>query len=905
VQSFVDTAGDGRIEDAAGSLAWAANQLDQVLRTAGLQPAATTPGKGANAGVRVVVTSPTSRIGQQVLHETGLSRPDGTESFALSIAAGADRPIVVVAPAARGAGYGLLELADIAAHADDPLARLRQLAPESHAPATRVRSILRPFTSVTEDMAWWTDHGFWDAYLTELATQRINRIQIAFGLQYNYGHNPVTDTYLCFPYPFLLDVPGYDVRAENVNQAERDRNLAILRYASDEAKRRGIDFQLGLWNHAYDQTVGDFTYDNGINDPQFPIVGLTPDTHADYCGAALELLLRSCPSIDGLTLRVHYEGGVPDDQRTAFWRTTLAGVGRLGRPVEIDMHAKGVDEAMIDTGRATGQRVVLSTKYWAEHLGLPYHQASIREKERVPADRPGGLRAITGFERSFTRYGYGDFLTEDRDFDVLFRIWHGGQRVLLWGDPRLVAGIGRFGTFCDAVGVEMFDPLSFKGRKGTGTPGQRDPYADPTLQLAGQEWRKYRYTYRLWGRLLYDPDSSPDGWRRFLAAGFGRAAAAVEQAVGAASRVVPLVTVAHGVGASISGYWPEMYIDMPIVDGPHVDHYAGDSGVTRFSAVSSFDPVLFATVDEYADQLTDGSTDGRYSPLDVAGWLDVLAQEAEDALARATAEVADPKDPEFRRVSVDVTALAQLGRFFAGKFRAALHHSLYERTGDTEHLDAAVDAYRRARQAYATVADVTTGVYRADLTFGYRLAEHGHWADRVPAVEADLAAMERLREKVRAADEASPAEPAANRPAPARKNGPRTRVEHTPPASFTPGQDATITVSLESGSLESGSLESGSVGPGFSGRVVLHYRHLNHREAYETVTMTGTTTGTAGNLQAVIPAAYTDSAFPLVYFFTVFEPTGEAWLAPGLHPPFDGQPYHVIRAAGADRRAPS
>ena len=613
MQVSIDTSSDGHIEDAAGSIAWATSYLEQVLRTPGTQKAGTSeagthetgsPESGAHiSGVRIVVTSTGSELARQALHRSGLTAPQDPEAFALTTASeGSDLQVLVVAPAAQGAVYGLLEIADIVVHADDPAARLRDLTPSSQSPATPVRSILRPFTSITEDLAWLTDHDFWDAYLTELATQRLNRFQLAFGLQYNYGHNPVTDTYLCFPYPFLLDVPGYDVRAENVTPAERTRNLAILRYVSDEAKRRGIQFQLGLWNHAYDQTQGDFSYDNGINDPQFPIVGLTPQTHADYCGTALELLLRECPSITGLTLRVHYEGGVPDDVRTDFWRRTLEGVGRIGRTVEIDMHAKGVDEALIDTARATGQPVVLSTKYWAEHLGLPYHQASIREKERVPTVRPGGLRAITGFERSFTRYGYGDFLRDDRDFDVMFRIWHGGQRVLLWGDPKLAAGVGRFGsTFCGAVGVELFDPLSFKGRKGTGTAGQRDPYADPSLQLGGQEWRKYRYTHRLWGRLLYDPDAEPDGWQRFLGAEFGAAGPAIEEAVAAASRVVPLVTVTHAVGASISGYWPEMYIDMPIVDGPHVDHYAGDSGVTRFGAVSSFDPVLFASVDEYAD----------------------------------------------------------------------------------------------------------------------------------------------------------------------------------------------------------------------------------------------------------------------------------------------------------------
>ena len=146
--------------------------------------------------------------------------------------------------------------------------------------------------------------------------------------------------------------------------------------------------------------------------------------------------------------------------------------------------------------------------------------------------------AITAHLRRFTRYGYGDFLREGSDVKVLFRIWPGTQRVLLWGDPVLAAGYGRLGTIGGAAGIDLSEPLTFKGRKDTGEPGGRDPYADQALRLDGQEWKKYRYTYRLWGRLLYDPDADPDSWRRFLRSEYGAAAEAVENALGPASRVL-------------------------------------------------------------------------------------------------------------------------------------------------------------------------------------------------------------------------------------------------------------------------------------------------------------------------------------------------------------------------------
>ena len=49
--------------------------------------------------------------------------------------------------------------------------------------------------------------------------------------------------------------------------------------------------------------------------------------------------------------------------------------------------------------------------------------------------------ALSAGSRSFTRYGYADLMREDRRFDILWRIWPGTQRLLLWGDPVFAAGV--------------------------------------------------------------------------------------------------------------------------------------------------------------------------------------------------------------------------------------------------------------------------------------------------------------------------------------------------------------------------------------------------------------------------------------------------------------------------------
>ena len=284
---------------------------------------------------------------------------------------------------------------------------------------------------------------------------------------------------------------------------------------------------------------------------------------------------------------MHGESGVPEGNYD-FWKTVFEGVNKSGRKVEIDMHNKGMDQRMIDIALGTGLPVRISPKYWAEHMGMPYHQADIRAQEYPRADGQG-LMAISAGSRNFTRYGYSDLLREDRRYSVLHRIWPGTQRLLIWGDPVMAAAYSRAFSFCGSSGVEIFEPLSFKGRRGSGLPGDRAGYAD--LALAPRhDWEKYEYSYRVWGRLLYNPDTDPDGWRRDLKN------PVAENALASASRILPVITTAYGPSAANNTYWPEIYTNQPMVDPRKKNPYTDTPAPKSFQAASPFDPQLFSRI---------------------------------------------------------------------------------------------------------------------------------------------------------------------------------------------------------------------------------------------------------------------------------------------------------------------
>lgn len=846
---------------------WQAGGAAALARAQAVDPVASSPparwawkelqdalaARGVSGGPSIVAAGFESPVARQILKG---AVPAGPEALALAPGQMDGRPVVLAAGSdPRGLTYALLELADRVTHAADPQAALTVPKPVVERPANVIRSVTRCFVSDVEDKPWYHDRSMWPAYLSMLAAQRFNRFSLAFGIGYDFTRQ-IRDCYFHFAYPFLLDVPGYKVRAVPLPDEERDRNFEMLRYIGELAVARGLQFQLALWTHAYQWTDSP--------NANYTIEGLTAGNHAAYCRDALYAVLQACPAISGVTFRVHGESGIAEGSYQ-FWQTVFDGLLKTGRRIEIDMHAKGMDQQMIDVALSTGLPVNISPKYWAEHMGLSYHQAAIRGVEMPPRDgKVEGFFALSSGERRFLRYGYGDLLREDRRWGVLHRVWPGTQRLLLWGDPAIAAGYGRASSFCGSAGVEICEPLSFKGRKGSGLPGGRQAYADASLATR-YDWEKYLYTYRLWGRLLYNPDANPDTWRRFLRSQFQDAAPRVETALASAGRILPLVTTAHLPSAANNSFWPENYTNMPIVDAGRKHPYSDTPSPKRFGAVSPLDPQLFSRIDDFTADLLAGRRTGKYSPLEVAQWL-------EDLATAATLPNGDREGADFRRVSIDLAIQAGLGRFYAYKLRAGVLFSSYERTKNRPALEEALKAYRAARAAWADLA-AAGEVYRRDITFGYDQHLRGHWLDRLPAIDQDIADMEKLLPQAAGAE----SDPRL-RQLLARPQRPTAACRHTLPGLYLPGQDVPVELSVDR-----------------AVSVRLYYRRVHQAESWQSAEMEARD----NRYHAVIPAAYTQSRYPLEYYFELRTGPDAAWLHPGFAPDLSNQPYFVVRRTTA------
>ncbi len=840
---------------AGAPVQWAISQLRSRLTAKGLPSTLQSNLEGLNeAATRILITPGNSEIARRALSEARVSLPARSESLAIVSSILRDQPVLILTGSdTRGLVYSILEFADRIQYEDAPkvLAGSYRFVEQ---PANEIRSVQRLFVSDVEDKGWYNDKSFWTEYLSMLAAQRFNRFSLTLGLGYDLPHH-VLDSYFIFSYPFLLrEVPGYKVTVPGVSPEEVESNLAMLKWISAETAARGLHFQLSLWSQTY----------KWIDSPKanYVIQGLNDSNHAAYCRDALMMLIRECPAIGGITLRAHSESGIGDGSYD-FWKTVFSGIGNCGRRMELDLHSKGIEHRLIQMAIDTGQPVRVSTKYTAEHMGLPGHQIEIREQER---NRPSS----TPQERAFTRYGYGDYLAEDRAFGTYFRLWPGKDRAVLWGDPAIVAGYGRYSSFCGALGLEMCEPMSFKGRQGSGLHKDRRIYEDQSLAAAGGDWKKYLYGYRLWGRHLYNPDLDPESYRRYLRSEFGASATGVELSLANASKVIPLVTSSHLPSAAGMTFWPEIYWNMPVADEKQ-RHIYGDTPAPKvFGRVSPLDPGLFMNAAEYVAELTGPSRSGRYTPADVARWLDAFAAAAEEQMRNARAAAGNANSPAFRRLEIDVRAQLGLGRFFAAKMRSAVAWALYQADRKPENLRDALFFARAARDAWKGIVAVTKGAYLQDITFGERPHQRGSWEDRLPSIEQDVLFLEKLL-----------GEPSAGavRPAPAWLNPRRDPppCQHLPAASFTPGKPLTVQLSAPEKSLT---------------MVRIHYRHVTHAERFIAQPMSGT----AGRWKFEIGGDYTNSRYAIQYYFQLAAQDGTSWLYPGLTPDLANQSYYVVRS---------
>ena len=412
---------------------------------------------------------------------------------------------------------------------------------------------------------------------------------------------------------------------------------------------------------------------------------------------------------------MHDESGLKNSEQEAFWRDVFQMMKATAPNLRLDLRAKGLPDSVIQSALDAGVPFRITTKYWMEQMGLPFHPTHINQQNQ--------------FDR---RHSYADLLRYPQRYQMHWRLWNGGTaRVLLWGDPDYARRFVESTRLYDGAGFEVNEPLCTKMEA---QPHDAQPFdlLTPAHRYYDYEFERYWHFFQVFGRLGYNPNTPPEVWQREFERRFGKDAAPfVEKGLHQASWVLPRI---------VASCYP--YSAFPMTRGWAEKQRLGD--LPAYAKAEGSDIQQFASFDEEAQMLLEDGETAKIRPAANSRWFAKVAAETSAAVAEAEKRVGSHRNKEFDSTVTDLKILAHLALFHSRRIPAAVNYRLFERTKDPQALADAIAQERSAMEAWRQLVAAAADFYSDDLMMGVRGADLcGHWKDELAALEKGLASLER------------------------------------------------------------------------------------------------------------------------------------------------------------------
>ncbi|HEY5909682.1 MAG TPA: hypothetical protein VJA21_03660 [Verrucomicrobiae bacterium] len=800
----------------------------------------------AEAGGAIVMAGSMTGQGEaaKLLAELRLTPLTTPESLRIRRLSREGRTVLLVAGSdERGLMYALLDVADRvdwAKPGEELFSEVRDVEETPFAPE-------RALSLYTFNRAYWEsrfyDEAYWARYFDVLAQNRFNSVVVIFGYE-NGG-------FLAPCYPYFFDVPGFpEVRMVGITQERQQRNLAALNRLIQMAHDRGLRFTAGIWDHIYRGGVQGGGIPGADDATKRPVPGLvwgvTGSNLVAYTKAALAEFVRHVPALDAIQFRMHDESGLKNSEQEGFWRDVFQMMKREAPGLRLDLRAKGLPDSVIESAVAAGVPFRITTKYWMEQMGLPFHPTHINKENQ--------------FDR---RHSYADLLRYPQRYRMHWRLWNGGTaRVLLWGDPDYARRFAESSRLYEGDGFEVNEPLCTKMEA---QPHDATPFSllADSRRYYDYEFERYWHFFQVFGRLGYNPATPPAVWQREFERRFGADAAPfVEQGLHLASRVLPRI---------VASCYP--YSAFPMTRGWAEKQRLGD--LPAYARAEGSDIQQFANFDEEAQLLLEGGETAKLRPAENSRWFARTAADIQAQVAEAERHIGSRRNKEFDSTITDLNILANLALYHARRIPAAVNHRLFERSKDPAALDEAIGYERSAVDAWRQLVAAAADFYAEDLMMGVRGANLcGHWRDELAALEKGLTALERQQRELKPV---VGAKPAPRYPPDIITNFVRRPVViHQPVTTAPVGQPLAIVAEVRD--------------PSGVKWVRLRYRSVNQHQDYRTLEMPPT--GKKDQYRAVISAGDINPTWDLMYFIEAMNSKGTGKIHPDLN---QETPYVVVR----------
>ena len=825
------------------------SKLTAALRTKNVSFETVTSGEEAKGNWLIVagVVSDNGSAGK-IIKDKANSLPRMPEALAIWKTDWNKKPAWMISGFdARGLMYGLLDVAQRIGWGTDAKSPMSEVKEISEEPDVTDRAV----SIYTMNRSYWEsrfyNEGYWAKYLDMLAQNRFNSLVVIFGYE-NGG-------FLAPPYPYFFDTENFpDVRMVGITPQEQQRNLEAFNLLVKMAHDRGIRFTVGIWDHIYRGGVQGGGIPGTKDAPIVPVEGLVWGVNAgnliSYNKAALAKFVRLVPDLDAIQFRMHNESGLKKGEQLSFWSDVFRMMKETAPHLRLDLRAKELPESVIQSALDIGVNFRITTKYWMEQMGMPYHPTK------------------TNPEESDIRHSYAYLLRYPRLYKMHWRLWNGGTtRILLWGSPEYARRFAESTHLYDGDGFEVNEPLATKMEA---QPHNATPFELLRSDYRYYDWEfeRYWHFFQVFGRIGYNPDTPPEIWNKEFERRFGkRAGPLVEKALHQASWILPRI---------ITSSYP--YSLFPTTRGWAEKQRLGDLPV--FSKAQLSDLQQFATFDEEAQIRIEGGETPKILPSANSRWFSQTSSDINKLIVHAEKTIGNAANNEFRSTITDLKILSNLSLYHARRIPAAVSYRIFERTQDVSALDDAIAHERAAIDAWRQIVIAAANVYTDNLMLGVCVADLcGHWKDELAALEKGLASLQQKRQGLQA--EAGTVKTAArdvlhNESAPDKNVDKLFRIKHIPVTSVPAGAPVTVNVQAST--------------PAGVKWVRLRYRNVNQDLEYQTMPMLPA--GEKDSFQATIPADQIDRKYDLMYFIEVMDKKGRGKIYPDLN---QETPYRFVK----------
>jgi len=601
-----------------------------------------------------------------------------------------------------GVLYGELELADrvraagvLPAGIDDmehPLLKLRGVCIGMQKPEITYEGAEYDYRYTPENFPWFYDKAEWIKYLDMLAEERYNTLYL-----WN-GH----------PFTSLLKLPRYP-EAQELPTAQLDKNIAMFKWLTTEANRRGIWILQGFYNihlsHAFARAH------------HLPYHLSAPNPLAtEYTRYVISQFVQKYPNV-GLFVTL---GEALAPRYGAQWMTQaiIPGVERglkaLGSntepPIVVRAHATDI-EAVMKASLPLYKNIDTMFKWNGESLTSTNVRGGVRQRfEQLAAESNISIANI--------------HLLSDLE---PFR----------WGDPTFIretiANFPRIGI----EGLHLY-PLRYWDWPYSG---------DNTMPRELQTTRDWIW-FQAWGRYAWNPFRDPEKehvyWANQFADRYGTAQAgeklldAYTLAGPCQPTLLPRIGITEGNREALA-----LGMTMPQMIDP--EHFGPDYPLWNGDAPPG------ERLEEYVDEEFHHQPHHGETPIGVS---DETVQWSSQALAdaQAAAPFVTRDKPGYGRVVNDLHAISLLMQFYNAKIRAAQDVLLYGYDHHLAHLEQAepllarsVDLYKQltavAGPAYITATSMETSQRRIPFKGGMK--DYPSWQQCLPMYEQELATFQK------------------------------------------------------------------------------------------------------------------------------------------------------------------